>query len=103
MQNLHVTYFPMEQKYSVWTEDHKLVKEWFNTREEADSYIGKLQRKSFKYSVELMWNREFDFSHYRKTFDLESALKLAESLSNMGDGTSVKRIRIIDLTTGKVL
>lgn len=36
---LRVTYFPMEQKYSVWTEDHKLVKEWFETREEAEKWI----------------------------------------------------------------
>ena len=35
---LHVTYFPMEAKYSVWS-GNVLIKEWFYTREEANKFI----------------------------------------------------------------
>jgi len=36
----HIVYFPMEQKYSIWLKDKpKLVKEWFNTLEEAIEWI----------------------------------------------------------------
>jgi predicted protein tyrosine phosphatase len=39
MKTLRVVYFPLEQKYSVWTDKAILVKEWFNTREEANAWM----------------------------------------------------------------
>ncbi len=40
---MKVIYFPMEAKFSIWDENYNLVKEWFNSREEALLYIEKLQ------------------------------------------------------------
>lgn len=39
----HVTYFPLEQKYSVWDKEYNLIKEWFDTREEAQRWIGLME------------------------------------------------------------
>ena len=36
-----ITYFPMEQKYSIWDNNHNLIKEWFNSRGDAEAYIKK--------------------------------------------------------------
>jgi len=36
---LKIVYFPLEQKYSIWDENYNLIKEWFNTREQAQEWI----------------------------------------------------------------
>ena len=41
----HVTYFPMEAKCSVWS-GNVLIKEWFDTREQANQWIDENTKKS---------------------------------------------------------
>ena len=49
------------------------------------------------FQVELVWNREFHFVPYGDPrLDIDSAIKYAKSLENMGDGEVVKKTRIID-------
>ena len=47
--------------------------------------------------VELVWNREFDWSRYGNGHATkEAAAATAKALLNMGDGASVKKARIVD-------
>jgi hypothetical protein len=36
---LSTTYFPMEQKWSIWNSKFKLIKEWFDSNEAAHRWI----------------------------------------------------------------
>lgn len=56
-----------------------------------------------RYTIELVWNREFNWCHYRNDNDLENAKKSALEILYSGDGARVKEIRIIDNTTDKVI
>lgn len=51
--------------------------------------------------VELVWNREFHWCGYRSCPTLEEAVKAAESIRDSGDGARVKKVRVIDETTGE--
>jgi hypothetical protein len=56
-----------------------------------------------QYSIELVWNREFDWSYWSDPYDsLESAKASAKSLADSGDGARVKKWRIVD-DTGEVV
>lgn len=50
------------------------------------------------YQVELVWNREFYFvpSNAPWHADLDTAIKCAKALENMGDGGVVKKTRVVD-------
>ena len=51
-----------------------------------------------KYQVELVWNREFNWCQHGQPFtNLDHAIAMTETLSNMGDGARVKKTRIVDL------
>lgn len=55
------------------------------------------------FQVELVWNRDFNFVPYGSPHkDLDSAIKYARMMENLGDGASVKKTRVIDLDTGKI-
>lgn len=57
-----------------------------------------------KYRIELVWNREFNWSPYGKpTDDLKDAILTARSILYSGDGTRVKKIHIVENDTGKVV
>lgn len=49
-----------------------------------------------KLRVELIWNREFDWSFYKEADDLESAIKFAKDIRDSGDGARVKSVRVVD-------
>lgn len=60
--------------------------------------------KKRQLSVELVWNREFDWSMYRRVeASLAEAKKQAIDVRDSGDGARVKKVRVIDSDTGKVL
>lgn len=103
MTKLHVTFFPAEQMYSVWTEDHKLVKEWFHSRESADAWIAEQSGKILRYKVQLIWNRSFNWSNYTLKGDLSEAKTLAQTLVDLGDGACVRKVRIIDILTDEIV
>jgi hypothetical protein len=49
------------------------------------------------FQIELVWNREFDFTPYgRASHDLDEAIRDARALENMGDGEAVKKTRVVD-------
>lgn len=56
-----------------------------------------------KYRIELVWNGEFNWSYYGDHNDLEFAKKAAISIRDSGDGARVKKVRVIDNETDKVL
>ncbi len=57
-----------------------------------------------EYQVELVWNREFHFVPYGATCaDLNTAILTAQAVENMGDGSAVKKTRIVDTASGKVV
>lgn len=54
--------------------------------------------------VQLVWNREFDWSNYGKLHsDLEVAKEFAIDIRDSGDGERVKKVRVIDVETEEVL
>lgn len=56
-----------------------------------------------KFSVELVWNREFHWCHYGSDFDdIESAKKAAINIRDSGDGARVKKVQVINNEIGKV-
>lgn len=56
-----------------------------------------------KLRIELVWNREFDWSIHMYTNDLETAKQLAIVIRDSEDGERVKKIRIVDNETDEVL
>jgi hypothetical protein len=57
-----------------------------------------------KYQVQLVWNREFDWCNYSNSVDdFDKAIKIAEDIRNSGDGAIVKKVRVVDAETEKVL
>ena len=55
------------------------------------------------YSIELIWNREFNWCHYKTNIETKKeAVSLAKTLLNSGGGERVKRVRVVDWT-GKVV
>ncbi len=56
------------------------------------------------FQIQLIWNREFNWVHYNKPYStLEEAKKLAMSMINSGDGARVKKVRVVDSETDKIL
>jgi hypothetical protein len=52
---------------------------------------------STRFQVELVWNREFDFTPYGAPYEtLDLAIEFAKKMENMGDGASVKKTRVRD-------
>ena len=50
-----------------------------------------------KYRVELIWNREFNWSHWGSDYiSLEIAKQSAISIRDSGDGARVKKVRVLD-------
>jgi len=56
-----------------------------------------------KYTIELVWNREFNWSYYKSSEDLDLAIIAAKSIRDSGDGDRVKKIRVVDSETDEVL
>lgn len=56
-----------------------------------------------KLTIELVWNREFNWTFYKSVDDLEYAKKIAIRIRDSGDGARVKKVRIIDNDTDKVI
>lgn len=53
--------------------------------------------------IELVWNREFNWCPYGNLqSDLETAKKLAIDIRDSGDGARVKKVRVINIDSGKV-
>lgn len=49
------------------------------------------------YSVQVVWNREFDFVQYGGTYStIDQAVAAAKAAENMGDGACVKKARVSD-------
>ncbi len=55
-----------------------------------------------KYIVELVWNREFNWSYYKSYDNLIAAIIGAESIRDSGDGARVKKVRVSNTDTDKV-
>lgn len=53
------------------------------------------------YIVEVVWNREFDWSQYSNHDNLYVAIEAAKQAENSGDGARVKKARVVD-SEGKV-
>jgi hypothetical protein len=50
-----------------------------------------------KYNIELVWNREFNWSSWSDPYDsVKLAKASAQSLADSGDGARVKKWRIVD-------
>lgn len=56
-----------------------------------------------KYILQLVWNREFNWTDYGEFDDLEDAKKRLISIRDSGDGARVKKVRIVDNDTDKVV
>jgi hypothetical protein len=58
-----------------------------------------------RYIAELIWNREFNWCTWHKEgFDtLESAKASLISIRDSGDGARVKKVRVIDTETDRVV
>lgn len=56
-----------------------------------------------RYIIELVWNREFNWSFWQTKGDLETAKKEAISIRDSGDGARVKKVRITDSETDLVV
>jgi hypothetical protein len=55
------------------------------------------------YQVQLVWNREFNWSNYGELEDnLDKAKNLAIAMRDSGDGASVKKVQVINTENGKV-
>jgi hypothetical protein len=55
------------------------------------------------FRIELVWNREFNFTpHGHAHPDIDSAIRYAKELENMGDGAVVKKTRVVN-QDGKVI
>lgn len=56
------------------------------------------------YSIELVWNREFNWVKYGKPHEsLQDAKKFGNDMLDSGDGARVKKFRVIDNNTDKVV
>ena len=56
------------------------------------------------YQVELVWNREFDFVPYGPIHaNLYAAVQAAKEIENSGDGARVKKTRVINADTGRIV
>ena len=56
------------------------------------------------YSVEIVWNREFNWVPYGEIYDtVEEAKQLASRVKNSGDGARVKKAQVINADTGEVV
>lgn len=54
--------------------------------------------------IELVWNREFNWVRYGEPYaDLRAAKAFANTMLNSGDGARVKKVRVVDNSTGEVL
>lgn len=49
-----------------------------------------------KFNIELVWNREFHWSHYDSSTDLNTAIKMGNGILESGDGARVKKYRILN-------
>ena len=56
-----------------------------------------------KFIIELVWNRESHWCFYKDANDLKSAKKIAINIRDSGDGERVKKVRVINSETDKVL
>ncbi len=55
------------------------------------------------YQVELVWDREFHFvANGPEHNDIDSAIKHARAMEDSGDGSRVKKTRVVD-SEGKVV
>jgi len=58
--------------------------------------------KTFR--VELVWNREFHWSIWNSLYKtMESAKEAAIRIRDSGDGARVKKVRVIDNDTDKIV
>ena len=49
-----------------------------------------------KYSVELVWNKEFHWVEYGGPLDsIDAAIAAARAMENSGDGARVKKTRVV--------
>ena len=56
------------------------------------------------YQVEIVWNREFHWTLYGSPYPTkEEAIRFAERMKYLGDGASVKKIRVVDTETDSVV
>jgi len=59
---------------------------------------------AMRYQVELMWNREFAWRRRGAPYTtLEAAVAQCSALESMGDGAGVKKTRITDADTGRLV
>lgn len=56
-----------------------------------------------KYRGELVWNREFNWVTWTENDDLKLVKKSLISIRDSGDGARVKKVRIVENETDKVL
>jgi len=54
------------------------------------------------YLVEIVWNREFDWTPVKELDTLPKAEQLANVYLNSGDGARVKKAKITNTETGKI-
>ena len=56
------------------------------------------------FEIELVWNREFNWVKFGQPYaTLAKAKQAAISIMDSGDGARVKKVRVIDMTTDKVV
>ena len=56
-----------------------------------------------QFRIELVWNREFNWCVFDYANTLESAKAKAISIRDSGDGARVKKVRVLDNSTDKIL
>lgn len=55
------------------------------------------------YTIEIVWNRENSWSYWATRDDLQSAKNSAISIRDSGDGARVKKARVINTETDKIV
>lgn len=91
---MHVTYFPNEEDFKIFTENHKLVAEGFSFKSEADAYIAKTTNKPI-YDIYVVWNREFNWCHYGTYLGEKGLEQYKKEILFQDDGAKVKKIKSV--------
>lgn len=98
-----IVYFPTEDKYSIWSDDNKLIKEWFDDVSQAEIWLSENITNERLCLVQVVFNRCFDWSDQIVVGGLEKAKEIARNYLYSGDGARVKNVRVLDYLTDETL
>lgn len=91
---MHATYFPNGEDWKIFTDKSKLVAEGFNSKSAANEYIAEHTGEDL-YDIYVVWNREFDWTHYSVYLGKEGLEEYKYSILFQGDGSRVKKVKAV--------